>query len=419
MSETVKNRYKISIFQAAGVELEYMVVDRDTMDIKPVVDTFFKEVCGEYVGDAEWGDISLNNELALHVLEFKTTKPAKNIAGLPKSFLREIQHANRLLEKHNACLMPGAMHPWMDPNKEMRLWPHDSGEIYGTFNKIFNCKGHGWGNLQSAHLNLPFSNDEEFYKLHSAIRLVLPLIPTLAASSPLADGKRAPGKDYRLQVYQNNAKAIFSVTGHMIPEVCRSEDEYQKIILHRIYKDLEPYDPEGILRYEWSNARGAIARFSRGSIEIRLVDVQETPSMDCAILEVFVELLKQLVQERWASFPSYDELSCEQLKKILVSGMVDADDLIIEDCDFLKVFGISTRSACPVKELWRHILQDLPGLSASARKGVELILTEGTLATRLLKALPKTITKSTLKAVYKKLCDCLAQGTPFLPKGLG
>ncbi|HAL85576.1 MAG TPA: hypothetical protein DCM31_01010, partial [Deferribacteraceae bacterium] len=37
-----------------------------------------------------------------------------------------------------------------------------------------------------------------------------------------------------------------------------------------MYRDIAPYDPECILQEEWLNSRGAIARFDRKAIEIRL-----------------------------------------------------------------------------------------------------------------------------------------------------
>jgi hypothetical protein len=88
-------------------------------------------------------------------------------------------------------LLPTGAHPLMDPFTETRLWPHEHKEIYNLYNRIFDCRGHGWSNLQSTHLNLPFSGDAEFKKLHAAIRLLLPLIPALSASTPLLDGKNA------------------------------------------------------------------------------------------------------------------------------------------------------------------------------------------------------------------------------------
>jgi len=47
----------------------------------------------------------------------------------------------------------------MDPNREMVIWPHDYSVVYEAFNRIFDCRGHGWANLQAVHLNLPFADD--------------------------------------------------------------------------------------------------------------------------------------------------------------------------------------------------------------------------------------------------------------------
>src|SRR3954462_5006799 len=96
----------------------------------------------------------------------------------------------------------------MNPDVETRLWPHDNAEIYSAYDQIFGCRSHGWANLQSMHVNLPFANDTEFARLHAAVRLVLPLLPALGASSPFAEG-RAPGPlDLRLQAYRANSPSI-------------------------------------------------------------------------------------------------------------------------------------------------------------------------------------------------------------------
>ena len=82
---------------------------------------------------------------------------------------------NALLSPMGARLMPTAMHPWMDPNR-VQLWPHGTRVVYETFDRIFSCKGHGWANLQSQQINLPFASDEEFARLHAAIRFLLPIL---------------------------------------------------------------------------------------------------------------------------------------------------------------------------------------------------------------------------------------------------
>ena len=71
-------------------------------------------------------------------------------------------------------------------------------------------------NLQSAHLNLPFYDDAEFVKLHAAIRLILPLIPAIAASSPFMDGADNNILDNRLMVYQQHCRRFPQAMGPVI-----------------------------------------------------------------------------------------------------------------------------------------------------------------------------------------------------------
>jgi hypothetical protein len=72
-----------------------------------------------------------------------------------------------------------------------------------------------------------------------------------------------------------------------------------------------------VLQNEWLNARGAIARFDRMAIEIRVLDVQETPRMDVAYAALIVEVLKFLCEERWAERRSLDEWHESELGKLL------------------------------------------------------------------------------------------------------
>lgn len=404
------NKKAYSLFEVFGVELEYMIVDQETLEILPITDRLFQDISGEITDEIERGPLTLNNELALHVVELKTTKPEKDLSSLPELFEKEIRSLQKYLKKHHARLLPSAMHPWMDSYKETKLWPHGDATIYNAFHKIFDCRGHGWGNLQSVHLNLPFAGEEEFVKLHSAIRLILPLIPTLAASSPFADGAATGFKDTRLNVYQSNCKKIFSVTGHIIPEYCGSIEEYHQKILHPIYKDLKPYDPQGVLQNEWVNARGAITRFSRNSIEIRLIDIQEAPLMDLAIVKALASLIRHLILKKGA-LEKFDEV---RLKKILEQGIQKGEEAWIDDLDYLKVFDWQG-ATIPAKELWKHLFDNFIDLDPISRNQLEIIIKEGTLATRLLKKAGNSPSKDTLRKVYSLLGNSLDKGTPFIP----
>src|SRR5690606_13900663 len=212
------------------------------------------------------------------------------------------------------------MHPWMDPHTEMKLWPHEFSPVYEAFNRVFDCRGHGWANLQSMHVNLPFAGDEEFGRLHAAIRLVLPILPALAASSPIMDGRLTGLMDTRLEVYRHNARRVPEVSGQVIPERAFTQADYDAQIFAPLYAAIEPLDSEGVLRDEFLNARGAIARFSRGSIEIRLLDVQECPQADLAICRAVVAVLEALVGERWTSVSEQQSFEVAPLAELLTLG---------------------------------------------------------------------------------------------------
>src|SRR5688572_2206282 len=255
---------RYQLFQGYGVELEYMIVDRDTLAIKPIADEVLKHELGSYGSDFENGIVTWSNELVLHVIEIKSTKPESDFNALEAGFAENIKRINSILTKWNAMLLPTAAHPFMNPLEEAKLWPHDNNEVYEIYNRIFDCKGHGWSNLQSTHLNLPFDGEEEFAKLHAAIRLVLPLLPALCASSPIIGEKRTRWLDTRLHYYKTNQEKIPSITGSVIPEAVFSKSEYQKIIYDRIRTDIESYNRGDVLDPIWVNSRGAIPRFDRG-----------------------------------------------------------------------------------------------------------------------------------------------------------
>jgi len=137
----------LSLFEAIGIELEYMIVAADSLDVCPITDRVLHSVAGAFEAEVELGDILVVQRLALHVIELKTTDPIGSLAGLSDRFQANVARINDLLLAHNARLMPTAMHPWMDPHAELKLWPHDYSAVYDAFNRVFDCTGHGWANL--------------------------------------------------------------------------------------------------------------------------------------------------------------------------------------------------------------------------------------------------------------------------------
>ena len=402
----------LGLFAGFGVELEYMIVDRDSLAILPVADLVLHQVAGEMANEVECGALCWSNELVLHVLELKTNGPAPVLGGLADEFTRQVRQVNQLLEDFGGMLMPGAMHPWMDPDLETRLWPHGDRSIYAAYDRIFGCRGHGWSNLQSAHLNLPFADDEEFGRLHAAVRLVLPLLPALAAASPVVNGKVTGLLDNRIEMYRVNQARIPSITGQVIPEPAFTIDAYRRAILERLYRDIAPHDPEGILQEEWLNSRGAIARFDRNAIEIRLLDVQESPLADLAIITLLVEVLRELVAEACVPWTEQQLWSANALAEIFLAVLQEGRGALIKDPRYLAMFGIRA-NALAVGELWRVLAERLLTRRDEALAPLQVILDEGPLARRIIHALGPEPERGRLAAVYRELCDCLQEGSMY------
>jgi len=408
---------RIHLFQGYGIELEYMLVDRDSLQIKPITDELLKHELGDYGSDFENGIVTWSNELVLHVVELKSTKPEADFQALERKFSENVKSINSILSKWNAMLMPTAAHPFMDPMKETKIWPHENNEVYAIYNKIFDCRGHGWSNLQSTHLNLPFYDDEEFAKLHAAIRLVLPILPALCASSPILDGKLTGTLDTRLKFYKTNQSKIPSITGKVIPEAVFSKRNYLNTIYEKIKTDIAPYDPNEELNAIWVNSRGAIPRFDRGSIEIRLMDIQECPAADLAALTLVIETIKALSANFFISLESQMKWKTESLAQILDQTIIHAGQTVLDNAEYLALFDfLGTKSlAC---ELWKHILDLLlkkgnPSLDRYKRE-LNVMLAEGTLAHRIVRAIDNDQSTEKIASVYRRLSECLSQNKMFL-----
>ncbi len=399
----------LHLFQRVGVEIEYMIVDADTFQVRPIADELFRDVLGEYASDVEGDRVTWSNELVAHVVELKTTQPAKSVTRACEDFVPEVARINDQLRSRNALLLPGAMHPWMDPLRETKLWPHEGREVYANFDRVFGCQGHGWSNLQSMHLNLPFTGDDEFARLHAAIRLVLPIIPGLAASSPFEEGKTTGWLDNRLKHYRTNSRKIRVVAGDVIPEQVRSEAEYHDRIFQPMFRAIAPFDPKGEMREEWLNARGAIARFSRGSIEIRVIDSQESPAADAIVGSAIVAVVRALTEEKWSSFHAQFEVQQSSLVAIFDDACRSADQAIVRDREYLLALGVDRQEAT-LQEIWDDLACRIPDEVGDPLKG---LVARGPLARRMLQCVEEDTDPTSMARIARRLADSLARNDYF------
>jgi carboxylate-amine ligase len=408
----MKNRYHL--FDVYGIELEYMLVKNDSFKVAPKVDALLTKKAGKLKADIDNGDIAWSNELVAHVIELKTNGPTKSTDDLAEKFHVNILEINELLQPLDLKLLGSASHPLMNPITDTQLWKHSYSEVYALYNTIFNCSGHGWSNVQSTHLNLPFYDDKEFEKLHAAIRIVLPLLPGLCASSPVLEGQITGFKDTRLEFYKTNQKEIPELTGLVIPERTFSKLDYHATIFEPIKRAIQPHDKTNILDKHFLNSRGAIARFDRNAIEIRLMDIQECPKADIAICALVIEVLKAIVNKEFCSLQAQKTWVKEDLFLILDDAIKYAENSKIENEEYLKLFDL--KAPATVNDVWKHLYKTVkPKLHLTHHDAIQLILEEGTLATRILKALNNDVSEKHIISVYHQLQGCLQTNTLFQP----
>lgn len=397
-------------FGVLGLELEYPVVGED-LSISCRVEDLFRKLRGRPTSDVEVGPVGFSNELAAHVFELKTTEPQASLAEAEKMLAEGVRQANEVLNREwGERLLPTGMHPFMSPS-ETRLWPRAGHKIYEAYARVFDLQGHGWLNVQSCHLNFPFGTEEETMRLHTAVLCLLPYLPALAASSPIFDGRLGPAADNRLVFYRANQAPIPEAAGRVVPEHVSSYKEYRQLVLEPIYRRLRQIPEAERLRHEWVNSRGAILRFWRDALEIRVLDVQECPKMDVA-LAVFVrgalKVLVKRLERNELTVPPQDVL-VEDLSRV-----IDEGSRAKVDAPHLSPHGRSVRRV--LIELLGLLEEETPKEERAYLPLVETRITGGNLSERIrrrVEAAPEGGREETIREVYEELADCLAANRPW------
>jgi carboxylate-amine ligase len=405
------------LFEVVGLELEYPVVDGDLIP-RCLVAPAFHRFHGRPTSDIEFDNVGFSNELAAHVFEIKTIAPERTLDRAERVLVPGLRRFAALLrDAFGARLLPTGMHPFMRP-EETQLWPRAGRRIYRTYDRIFGIRGHGWLNVQASHVNLPFGTEAETVAMHNAIACLLPYLPALAASSPIYEGRIGPCVDNRLAFYRTNQRRVPQVTAEVIPEFVGSFREYRSRILTPIYRALDPIPGGAVIQHEWVNSRGAIVRFMRRAIEIRVLDVQECIRADVAIAVFVRGALRWMVEQiRSGAMPLPPH-------RALVADL----GRTIRD-------GGGARVAAPHvpsrgsgrRRTARHVLETLleeaaSRIAAPERPYLPLIaerLRRGNLSERIAAAVRRQAPRSgarqraAIRGVYEDLSECLERNEPW------
>jgi gamma-glutamyl:cysteine ligase YbdK (ATP-grasp superfamily) len=390
--------------EVLGPENEFSIVDEDLKPL-PIADKVIKDYCGKIVNFVEQEDFTFGKELQLHVMELKANTPFESPQRFEETMQKGVVRLTGILEKHDAALLGTGMHPVLSLD-ETNIWPHRHKTIYEEYGRIFNLKQHGWLNIQSFHLNLPFSNEDDGIQLHNQLANLCPYLPAISASSPIYEGKEGTYVDNRLWFYKTNQAEVPSVSGDIVPEYTASFNRYKEEVISKYSHDLAMAGAGKTLLFkEWVNSRGVIFRFDRRAIEIRVMDEQECIKSDVAV-SCFIRAALRGMLEQQTELLSHD---------ILVS---DFNSIISDGLNAMVLHpsGKTAREVC-----WHFFRlasnnateQEKPYLWIIKRRIEHGNLSE-VIRKRVSRRAQKTNYVEAVRDVYSTLINCLTDNQPFI-----
>jgi hypothetical protein len=113
-----------------------------------------------------------------------------------------------------------------------------------------------------------------------------------------------------------------------------------------------------------------------------------------------------------ATLEAADALDTDVLAAILRQCVARGEGARIEHEGYRRVLGLDA-AATSAGEVWRTLADSLTSQIAPHRAALDVILGEGTLASRLLRAVGANPDAAALTKTYRRLCDCLEHGRMF------
>ncbi len=369
------------------------------------MDKVIKDFRGRIVNFVEQPNFTFGKELQLHVMEIKPNKPFESPENFDKTMHEAVLTLLDFLEsRYKARLLGTGMHPLLRL-EETGVWPHRHRQIYEAYSKVFNLKRHGWLNIQSFQLNLPYSKEENGILLHNLLAQICAYLPAVSASSPVYEGKLGENVDNRLYFYMLNQKEVPSITGDIIPEYVSSFGQYRKEIIEKYSLDLVAAGvKEHLLHKDWVNSRGVIFRFDRRAVEIRIMDEQECVKSDVALSCFIRAVLRGLMQG--ATEPLPHEILVKDFNSVLASGL---------NAKVLHPHGSTARQVCQhlFKIAWENATEEEKKYLPIIQKRIEHGNLSEIIKERVLRKVQKTDFKEAVISVYSKLIKNLVDNQPY------
>jgi hypothetical protein len=162
-----RHNFTYKTLEVLGPEHEYSLVNQELKPL-PISDKIIKAYCGKTINFVEQPSFTFGKEMQLHVMEVKATFPFKSPIQFEETMQNAVSTLNQIVKKQGALLLGTGMNPMLQL-KDTAVWPHYHRKIYQEYGKIFNLNQHGWLNIQSFHLNLPFQKEADGIQIHNLL----------------------------------------------------------------------------------------------------------------------------------------------------------------------------------------------------------------------------------------------------------
>lgn len=396
------NTYKT--LEVLGPEHEYSIVNNE-LKAMPIVDKIMKDFHGRIVNFIRQPSFTFGKELQMHVMEIRPNKPFQS----PIAFEENMQEAvvtltDFLQHKYDAYLLGMGMHPLLRL-EETGIWPHRHRQIYDAYSKIFNLKQHGWLNIQSFQLNLPYADEQNGVLLHNLLANMCAYLPALAAASPIYEGEFGKNVDNRLRFYMGNQHEVPSVAGDVIPEYVNSFKQYENKVIGKYSSDLKAVGADRFLiGAEWVNSRGVIFRFDRRAVEVRVMDEQECVKSDVALSCFIRAALRGLMKDKPQLLPH--RLLVKDFNSIIRYGL---------NARIQHPHGQTAREVCSyfLKKAWNYASDEESKYLSIMQKRIASGSLSEIVRERVRRKAQKTDFKEATINVYTELIKSLIDNEPY------
>lgn len=392
-----------------GVSIEYMIADRTTLEPKPLIRELLDSLGGEDQKAPAGKSLKWKAGYQAHIFRICSAFPQINLNTLEHAIADEQKIVNRILAEYGAILLPGGMHPFINPFA-ISVSP-SSDPLATLYDRLFDTRGHSWVNLSRTYVEFPYRNEEMLQRLQAALRIILPIIPALSAASPIVEGKFSGRIDNGLRYARGRYNKFPAIAGQIIPEPFYTERKYQEMVLDKIKAQLAPVDPEGLIHPAMINYRGVVPDFQGKRLILQIMEPQECVAADMAIVKLVHEAVRFMLEEQTTTFEEQTAARMEILTGILDDVTENGRHAEVYSSEYLGFFGLD--EVCTVGNIWKHLFHKLATDPlrplAMYEKELSVILEQGPLSERILTVVGEKPGTEELMFMWRRLGDCMEQ----------